>query len=166
MSFIYENSCKDKPKFVLDDITSKLYRLEGMSRKEVLYESKAREVIQNIHRPPGRACRKGGVRKVLEEFKSQFYCKGMDGIVRQTLKECSGTCNRLKALKTGKAPPNLIQTYAVMERVQNNFISEFAPTQERIMTWIQTLIALNQMEGVTIKGDIYCKVIHSIYYTT
>ena len=35
MSFIYENSCKDKPKFVLDDITSKLYRLEGMSRKEV-----------------------------------------------------------------------------------------------------------------------------------
>ena len=83
MSFIYENSCKDKPKFVLDDITSKLYRLEGMSHKEVLYKSKAREVIQNIHRPPGRACRKGGVRKVLEEFKSQFYCKGMDGIVRQ-----------------------------------------------------------------------------------
>ena len=29
---------------------------------------------------------------------------GMDGIVLQTLKECSGTCNILKALKTGKAP--------------------------------------------------------------
>ena len=55
---------------------------------------------------------------MLEEFKSQFHCKGMDGIVRQALKECSGTCNRLRALKTGKAPPILIRTYAVMERVQ------------------------------------------------
>ena len=128
MSFIYDNSCKDKPKFILDVITSKVYRLEGKSRKEVLYESKAREVIQNIHRPPGRACRKGGVRKVLEDFKSQFYCKGMNGIVRQTLKECSGTCNRLRALKTGKAPPNLIRTYAVMERVQIDLIEMYGPT--------------------------------------
>ena len=39
MSFIYENSCKDKLKFIVDDITSKLYRLEGKSRKEVLHES-------------------------------------------------------------------------------------------------------------------------------
>ena len=48
----------------------------------------AREVIQNMYSPTGRACKKGGVRKVLEEFKSQFYCKGIDGIVRQILKEC------------------------------------------------------------------------------
>ena len=95
LSFIYDNSCKDRPKFV----NSKLYRLEGMSRKEALYESKAREVI---HRPPGRAGKIGDVRKVLEEFKSQEWM----GL----LKEFSGTCNILKALRTGKAPPNLIQT--------------------------------------------------------
>jgi len=30
------------------------------------------------------------------------------------------------------------------------------------MTWIHTLIALNQMEeGVTMKKDIHCKVIHN-----
>ena len=92
LSFIYNNSCKDRPKFV----NSKLYRLEGMSQKEELYESKAREVIQNIRRLPGRACRKGCVGRV--------QIPRMDGIVFQTLKECSGTCNILKALKTGKAP--------------------------------------------------------------
>ena len=32
------------------------------------------------------------------------------------------------------------------------------------MTWIHTLIALNQMEGVTMKEDIQCKVIHNIIY--
>ena len=67
-----------------------------------MYESKAREVIQNIRRLPGRACRKGCVGRV--------QIPRMDGIVLQTLKECSGTCNILKALRTGKAPPNLIQT--------------------------------------------------------
>ena len=65
---------------------------------------------------------------MLEEFKSQFYCKGMDGIVRQTLKECSGTCNRLRALKTGKALSNLIRTYAVTERVQIDLIEMYGPT--------------------------------------
>ena len=40
-------------------------------------------------------------------------------------KECSGTSNRLKALKTGKAPPDLIRTYPVMERVQIDLIEMY-----------------------------------------
>lgn len=35
----FENSCKHKLKYILDDITSKIYRLEGKFRKEVLHES-------------------------------------------------------------------------------------------------------------------------------
>ena len=127
ISFIYENSCKDRPKFLFDDTISVLYKLEGNSRKQVVYGSKAREIVQNIHRPSGRACRKGGVRKVMAEFQSHYYCKGIEHIVRETLRECSGTCNRLRVLKTRKAPPKLIRSYSVMERVQIGLIEMYGP---------------------------------------
>ena len=42
-----------------------------MFRKE--RNGKAREVLHNIHSPQGRAGKKGGARKLLEEFKFQEY---------------------------------------------------------------------------------------------
>ena len=46
MVFINENSCKDKLKLILDDITSKRNRLDGKSRKEVLHESLTHSMYQ------------------------------------------------------------------------------------------------------------------------
>ena len=97
LSFIYENSCKDRPKFV----NSKLYRLERMSRKEALYASKAREVI---HRPPGRAGKIGGVRKVLEEFKSQEWMHGIVKRVQWNLQHITSFKNRKS---TSKSDPDI-----------------------------------------------------------
>ena len=101
--------CKDRPKFLFDDTISVSYKLEGGSHKQVVYGSKAREIVQNIHRPSGRACRKGGVRKAMAEFQSHYYFKGIEHSVRETLRECSGTCNRLRFKQNGssKADPLL-----------------------------------------------------------
>ena len=95
--------------------------------KEVLYESKAREIVQHIHRPPGRACRKASVRAVVEEFQSKYFCKGIDQIARETLRNCNGTCKRLQALKTRNPPPKLIRTYSIMERVQIDLLEMYGP---------------------------------------
>ena len=127
MSFLFENSCKSRPKFVYDESKLTLYRVQGGQNKEVLYESKAREVVQHIHRPPGRACRKASVRAVVEEFQSNYFCKGIDNIVRETLRNCNGTCKRLQALKTRNPPPKLIRTYSIMERVQVDLIEVYGP---------------------------------------
>ena len=107
MSFIYENSCKDKPKFILDDITSKLYRLEGKSRKEVLYESKAREVIQNIHRPPGRACRKGVGRVQIPVLlqRNGWDCSSNPKGVQWNLQQVKSFKNRKS---TSKSDPDML----------------------------------------------------------
>ena len=127
MSFLFENSCKSRPKFVYDESKLTLYRVQGGQNKEVLYESKTREVVQHIHRPPGRACRKASVRAVVEEFQSNYFCKGIDNIVRETLRNCNGTCKRLQALKTRNPPPKLIRTYSIMERVQVDLIEVYGP---------------------------------------
>ena len=100
LSFIYENSCKSKPKFSYQNDT--LLRTEGESCKIVVHEQLARTIISNIHKPEGKACRPGGVRKVVEKFQSEYYLKDCDQVVRTVLSECTGMCKRLKALKTRK----------------------------------------------------------------
>lgn len=127
VSFMFENSCKKRPKFAFDECKSKLYRVQSGHNKEVLYESKAREIVQHIHRPPGRACRKASIRAVVEEFQSKYFCKGIDKIARETLRNCNGTCKRLQALKTRNPPPKLIRTYSIMERVEIDLIEMYGP---------------------------------------
>ena len=79
-----------------------------MSRKEVLYESKPREVIQNIHRLPGRACRKGGVRKCWKSSNPSFTAKEWMGLfvkgVQWNLQQVKSFKNRKS---TSKSDPDI-----------------------------------------------------------
>ena len=71
-----------------------------MSRKEVLYESKPREVIQNIHRLPGRGCRKGEVRKCWKSSNPSFTAKEWMGLF---VKGVQWNLQQVKSFKNRKS---------------------------------------------------------------
>lgn len=128
LSFIYQSSCKDKPKYAFHE--NNLVRIDGQATKIVVHEKQAEEIVRRLHKPEGRACRAGGVRKVFEEFQSRYFLKGCDKLVRKVLRECTGTCQRLKQLKTRQPPPKLIRTFGLMERVEIDLIEMYSSSSE------------------------------------
>ena len=117
-SYIYSGSSKSKPNFCYDEESGTLYRLTGEGRKEVVHANRAWEIIKNIHRPQGRACRKDGINAIVKCFSQQYDCKGVRKMVQDVKANCDGTCKKMAALKTRKPPPMVIRTFEVMERVQ------------------------------------------------
>ena len=117
-SYMYSGSCKSKPNFCYDEGSGTLYRLSSEGRREVVHANRAREIINNIHRPQGRACRKDGINAIVKCFSQQYDCKGVRKIVQDVKANCDGTCKRMAALKTRKPPPKLIRSFRVMERIQ------------------------------------------------
>ena len=93
-SYIYSGSCKSKPNFCYDEESGTSYRLTCEGRKEVVHANRAWEIIKNIHRPPGRACRKDGINAIVKCFSQQYDCKGVRKMVQDVKANCDGTCKK------------------------------------------------------------------------
>ena len=76
LSFLYSGSCKRNPNFT------------SGNRKEVVHGRRAREIIQQLHRPSGRTCRKDGINGLIKAFCQQYECKG----IRKIAQEVKSTC--------------------------------------------------------------------------
>ena len=125
-SYIYSGSCKSKPNFCYDEESGTSYRLTGEGRKEVVHANRAWEIIKNIHRPPGRACRKDGINAIVKCISQQYDCKGVRKMVQDVKANCDGTCKKMATLKTQNPPPKLICTFKDMERVQIDLLEMYS----------------------------------------
>ena len=94
-------------------------------RKQYIATNRAREIIKNIHRPQGRACRKDGINAIVKCFSQQYDCKGVRKMVQDVKANCDGTCKKMAALKTRKPPPKLMCTFKVMERVHIDLLEMY-----------------------------------------
>ena len=83
-----------------DEESGTLYRLTGEGRKEVVHTNRAWEIIKNIHRPQGRACRKDGINAIVKCLSQQYDCKGVRKMVQDVKANCDATCKKMAALKT------------------------------------------------------------------
>ena len=91
LSFLYSGSCKRNPNFTYDEENHALYRLSSGKRKEVVHGRRAREIIQQLHHPSGRTCRKDGINGLI----NRTYPEGKSHSSRYLATYTSYDCKKI-----------------------------------------------------------------------